>query len=149
MNDKEIGRKILLNFGKRLGNSTVQTLWKKYQETNRISNNRSKEGRARLMDQDDQAMLIDIAKENRLSSVKSLKNDLNLSPNRETVNRELLEKGYKAYKAPMKPLLTQDNILQRYEFAFKHQHCGTISGEGSPFQTKMYCDWSARMEGFL
>ena len=93
MSDKEIRRKILLDFGRRLGSSTVQTLWKKYQETNSISNNWSKEGRPRLLNQDDQAMLIEAVKENCLNSVRSLKNDLDLSPSRETINRELLKKG--------------------------------------------------------
>jgi len=36
--DKEISQQILLNFDRKLGNPTVQRVWKNYQETKSTSN---------------------------------------------------------------------------------------------------------------
>jgi len=45
ISDKEIKRRIENDFGRTLGNSTVKTVWDKYQETGSISNRWSDGGR--------------------------------------------------------------------------------------------------------
>lgn len=124
--DKQIARDILSTFGRKLGNSTVSTLWEKYQKTHTIANNWNTEGRPKLLNEEDDEMLIEAVRENRLSSAKDLKDDLELPVSRETVNRELLSLGYKAYKAPAKPLLKPENMDERYAFADKYQSWGVI-----------------------
>lgn len=122
MNDKEIKRRIEGDFGRTLGNSTVKAVWDKYQETDSISNRWSHEGRPRSLGQEDRDLLIQTARQNRLSSALDLKNELNLPVSRETVNRELLEKGYKAYRSPARPLLKAEHIEARYAFADVHKN---------------------------
>ena len=126
MNDKQISEDILSTFGRKLGNSTVSNLWKKYEKTHTIANNWNMEGRPKLLNEEDDEMLIEAVRENRLSSANDIKDDLKLSVSRETVNRELLGLGYKAYKAPTKPLLKQENMYERNRFADKHQSWGVI-----------------------
>ena len=140
MSDKEIKRRIENDFERPLGNSTVNTVWTKYQNSNSIDNRWSSEGRPRSLGQEDRDLLIQTARENRLSSAMDLKNFLNLPVSRETVNRELLDKGYKAYKPPAKPLLRPEHILERYAFADSHKNWRNrewhrvIFTDESPFQ---------------
>ena len=56
-------------------------------------------------------------------SVKERKEELDLEAGRSTINRALLDNGFKAYKAKKKPpfsALSEDNIEKRLEFAFNH-----------------------------
>jgi len=122
--DKQIGRDIFSVYGRRIGNSTVKTLWNKYQKTHSLANDWSMKGRSKLLNQEDDEMLIQAVRENRLSSAKDLKNNLELPVSRETLNRELLSLGYKSYKAPAKPVLEPDHMLERYRFADGHQSWG-------------------------
>jgi len=138
MSDKKIREQIFSEFGRQLGNSTVQSVWKKYQETDEVSNRWSSQGRPRLLNEEEQDKLIEAVKENRLSSSRELKNDLNFKVSRETVNRELLAKGYKAYRAPAKPLLSEANVFKRYQFALKYQ-----SWRGIRWRTVVFSDESA------
>ena len=124
--DKEIKRIIYADFGRTLGNSTISTLWKKHLETNTISNNWSSQGRPRVLKEEEKEMLIETVRENRLISTRELKKDLELDASRETINRELLRNGYKAYKAPAKLLLKECHMEQRYRFALKYQSWGEI-----------------------
>jgi len=66
-------------------------------------------------------MLIEKVKENRFSSTNQLKYELNLQASRQTINRELVSKGYNSYKAPSKLLLNDYQIGQRLLFARAHQ----------------------------
>lgn len=124
--DKEIKRIIFSDFNRTLGHSTISTIWKKYKESESISNQWSTQGRPRVMKEEEKEMLIENVREDRLSSSRQLKEDLKLSASRETINRELLRKGYKAYRAPAKPLLTEDHIQQRERFAIKYQSWGRV-----------------------
>ncbi len=136
--DKEIRQAIFSEFGRSLGHSTIDTLWKKYQQTHNVSNDWSTQGRPKVLGEEERKELIETARENRLSSSRDLKNFLNLSASRETVNRELLREGYKAYRAPAKLLLTKENIEQRYRFAKQLESWG-----GVRWRTVVFSDESA------
>lgn len=124
LSNKGIKRQIFKDFGRSIGNSTVETTWENYQKTGTISNQWSTEGRPKVMSLEAQDLLIETARENRLSSAKELKSELNLDASRQTINRELLIRGYNSYRAPVKPLLTDDHIRQRILFAQAHHSWG-------------------------
>jgi len=67
-------------------------------------------------------LLIETVQQNRLSSTRELKYELNLDASRQTINRELVRKGYNSYRAPTKPLLNDDHKRGRLLFAQAHQH---------------------------
>lgn len=119
--NKQIAKQVLSDYKRSIGNSTIENIWEKYQETGQIYNEWSHKGRPKLLNEEEQDLLIQTARDNRLSSSSELKQMLNLTVSRETVNRELVKHGYLAYKAPAKPLLSDDNIRERYQFALKHQ----------------------------
>ena len=58
--------------------------------------------------------------ENRTASVRDRQERLNLQAGRTTINDALLEMGYKSYRAPKKPLLSDKNIDNRFQFAEDH-----------------------------
>ena len=122
LSNKDIDKLILAEFGRKLGHSTVQNVWKKFLETEQVSNQWSTMGRPKALNEEEREMLIETARDNRLSSTRELLEEVKFGISRETANRELLAKGYKAYKAPAKPLLTEDNIAARYQYARRHRY---------------------------
>ena len=61
--DKTIAKLILSEFGRELGNSTVQNIWEKYQETNQVSNQWCTKGRPKAMNEEEQETLIQTARD--------------------------------------------------------------------------------------
>lgn len=119
--DNKIAEQISNDFHRKIGHSTVQAIFAKYQKTGTVSNEWSDQGRPKSLTLEEQERLIETARNNRLSSTKDLKDQLNFGASRETLNRELLRRGYKAYRAPVKPLLTDDHKRQRLLFAEEHR----------------------------
>ena len=77
-------------------------------------------GRPKAINEEDLERLLDSCREDRVISVKERKEELDLEAGRFTINRALLDNGFKAYKARKKPPLSEDNIEKRLEFAFNH-----------------------------
>lgn len=119
--DKAIARQILIDYNRKIGNSTVSRIWENYQKTKTVSNHWNTQGRPKLLTTDQQEQLIESVRENRLLSSRELGNQLNLNASRQTINRELINAGYHAYRAPQKPLLSDDNIRDRLNFAREHR----------------------------
>jgi len=82
-----------------------------------VANRRNIHGRPKALSEDDIERLIESCREDRTMSVKERKHELDLEASRATINKTLLEHGFKAYKARKKPPLTPENIEARLEFA--------------------------------
>jgi len=65
---------------------------------------------------------VEMVLRDRMASAKEIRDELELSVSKETMNRELKRLGFYAYRAPTKPLLTLDNIQQRLNFAREHMY---------------------------
>jgi len=120
ISNKEIARRILEIFGRRLGNSTVKGIWDKYQQKGNVGNDWSHEGRPRSLTNEHLEQIRVMIEGDRLASAREIRDELELPASRETVNREMLRLGYHAYRAPIKSLLSFDNMNQRLQFAQEH-----------------------------
>jgi len=77
--------------------------------------------KARILTEEQSEQIIEEATSNRINSKREIKLHLELEASRETINRELLRKGYKAYKTPSKPNLTDFNKDERLACAYEYQ----------------------------
>ena len=107
-------------FGRVIGHQTVKRIWTNFQATGSVDNRWSIQGRPKTISQEDLEALLGSCREDRVISVKERKEVLDLEAGRSTINRALLDHGFKAYKARQKPPLSDDNIEKRLEFAIDH-----------------------------
>ena len=119
--NKQVARIVSEEYERPMSHQTVQKIWTLYQDTGLVECQWSKKGRPRTLNNDQIGMLIENCEDDRTSSVKERRKDLNLEASRSTINKTLLELGYKAYKARKKPVLTVDNIRGRLQFAREYK----------------------------
>ena len=117
LQNKSIARGLTETYKRPISHQTVKRIWTKYEKTGNVDNNWSLKGRPTVLSEDDLEILIDSCSENRTLSSKERKEELELVASRSTINKALLEHGFKAYKARKKPPLTAQNIQDRLEFA--------------------------------
>ena len=96
--NKQIDEQVFLVFKRQIGNSIVQRVWQKYQEIGDISNQWSHQGRPTPLSEEDEQRVIDMVREDRLSSSKEIVEKLELDVSRQTVNKMLINECYKSYK---------------------------------------------------
>jgi len=70
LTDTEIANRIMINFGRKLGNSTVQRIWDKYKETDSTANNWNQDGRPRLITEEQREEIEKMVLDNRMSSAR-------------------------------------------------------------------------------
>ena len=85
-------------FGRAISHQTVKRIWDNYQETGSVDNRWSSMGRPKAISEEDLERLLDSCREDRVISVKGRKEELDLEAGRSTINRALLDNGFKAYK---------------------------------------------------
>jgi len=100
-----------------LSHQTVKTIWVKYQKNNDVTNKWNLKGRPHAMNEEDIEDLLDFFRDNPKKSVYEAKRTLDLPYSRQTLNDVLLEKGLKAYRAPKKFFISEDNVFKRHQFA--------------------------------
>ena len=96
---------------------TVNSVWLKYLETEKIDNLWCTQGRPSVMEEEDKNQLKRFFRKNPKKSISEAKISLNLSAGRSTINRQALDFGLRAYKAPRKIKISEDNVMKRLEFA--------------------------------
>jgi len=102
-----------------LSHKTVKSIWEKYEAMETVENQWSDKGRPSTIEEADILRLERFFKRNPKKSVNEAKKALNIQASRETINRTVLDNGLKAYKAPTKILISNDNKRKRLEFAEK------------------------------
>ena len=111
--NKGIASAIFQHFNRSVCHKSVKRVWEKFQRTDSLENQWNQAGRPRLLTEDDLEALALHCVEDRIASVKERIEDLGIEASRETVNRRLLDMGYKAYRARKKPLLTEEHMFER------------------------------------
>ncbi len=101
--DQAIAEKIFSEHGRSIGHSTVPRIWRNYQGTMSVSNHWSNQGRPGALNTEEQDRLVETARNDRLSSARSLRNELNLNASQETANR-VIEEGIKSLPSPNKTI---------------------------------------------
>lgn len=119
--NKMVARTSTEHSGRSISHQTVKRIWDAYQETGTVDNRWSKDGRPKTISEEEIRRLLESCQENRQMSVKERKEELALEAGRSTINRTLLDHGFKAYKPRKKPPLTENNIIGRLEFALEHE----------------------------
>jgi len=107
-----------------LSRQTVNSIWSKYQQTGQVENLWNQEGRPALLNEEDLRRLEKFFLKNPKKSVNEAIHKLGIDASRETVNREILDWGLRAYRAPKKFYLRPDNARLREEFAIKMANKG-------------------------
>ena len=117
LSHKAIARGITQTYNRSISHQTVKRIWIKYEETGNVASCWNIDGRPKALSEEDLERLIDNCREYRTLSVKERKEELDLEASRTTINKALLDHGFKAYKARKKPPLTPGNIEARLSFA--------------------------------
>lgn len=115
--NKEVGRMISVQFERPIKHQTVKRIWTLYEETGHVSNRWNTEGRPKALSGEELQALVESCEAERNLSVRERKEDLNLDASRSTINKALLDMGYKAYKVRKKPILTPFHVEDRLAFA--------------------------------
>jgi hypothetical protein len=119
--NKGTARLILVDHQRGIGHQEVKRVWLRYQETNGVTNAWSTQGRPKALTLENLDSLEQNCFDDRNSSVIQRKMELELNAGRSTINRALVEMGYKAYKAKKKLVLRDVNIQERFTFARNHR----------------------------
>lgn len=121
LSNREIAR-IVGNLYNRptLTHQQVKYIFDKYSERGSVENFWNQDGRPKVLSPEQVEELINHATRNRTDSVNKYKEELNFTASRQTMNNTLIENGLKAYAAPPKLLLSQDNTRARMTFAEDH-----------------------------
>lgn len=118
MSDKDTAQIVGLEYNRpTLSRQTVKAIYKKYHETQGVSNQWSTQGRPFSLNEEDLKKLVKYFQKNPKNSVQEAKNTLNLPASRQTINRVLLHQGLKAYRAPKKFFISAKNVAKRLQFA--------------------------------
>lgn len=104
-----------------LSKDSVKAVYEKYLEKNSVDNQWSSQGRPQLLDSDQIDEVVDHCLDDRRKSVRQHSIELQIQASRQTVNRALINRGYRAYRARKKPLLRAKNIIKRYKFSQAHE----------------------------
>ena len=107
-----------------LSRQSVKTVWLKFQRTETIDNEWNKRGRPQILDEEDFEEIKTFFNKNPKKSVNEAINSLKLDASRATVNKAILSRGLKAYRAPKKFYIRNGNIQKIYEFSLKTQNKG-------------------------
>lgn len=118
--NKAISSKLLTEYSRNIHPTTVQNVWDRYLANNSVENQWNMQGRPRRFSDDDRDDLEAMIQEDRLLSARQYREQLGFDASRETINREMINLGYKAYKAPPKPLLSESNKQERLDYAQAH-----------------------------
>lgn len=118
---KSVSKVIFAEYGRRVDHKGVKRIWERFQETKSIDNLWSTAGRPQLLTDEDLEALTQSCLEDRISSVKERKEDLELEASRETINRRLLDLGFRSYRAGKKPLLNSTHVEKRFTFALEYE----------------------------
>ena len=120
LSNKQVAKRVTNEYSRSISHQTVQRVWSSYQESGNIENKWSSQGRPKALTDEELDLLVEDCIENRTSSVRERREALDLQASRTTINEALLGLGYKAYKAPKKPILSDNNIENRFTFAEEH-----------------------------
>lgn len=97
----------------------VKAIWEKYEAIGDVLNLWSG-GRPKILEPEEEEALVQSCLENRIISDRERGINLGLEASRQTINRTLLDKGYKSYKAKSRYLIKPENVALREEFAKKY-----------------------------
>ncbi len=122
VSNAEAARLLTLKYGRPLDKKAIKRIWKLYQDTGDVEPLWSKQGRPKVLSSEDRTRLITNVQEKRTLSTQKRKEELDLEVSRSTLNRVLIEEGYYAYKLRRKPILSQENVQSRLEFAKEHEN---------------------------
>lgn len=104
---------------------TVHRILRRYRNTNNVTPDKST-GRPRKTTAREDRLLLNMVRRDRTRSARALSQDwqqtLNRPISRETTNRRMLERGYKAYRPVKKPKLSARHKALRLNFARQHQN---------------------------
>lgn len=103
---------------------TVKSIWEKYKKTKKVDNAWSKEGRPKVLGEEEMEELKEYFQDHPKKSINEAKLDLCLPASRSTLNREVLDLGLKAYRAPKKIFISDNNVALRYEWALRMKQKG-------------------------
>jgi len=109
-----------------LSRQSVKTVWLKFQRTETIDNEWNKRGRPQILDEEDFEEIKTFFNKNPKKSVNEAINSLKLDASRATVNKAILSRGLKAYRAPKKFYISPINISKRLDFANQFE-CMTLN----------------------
>ena len=101
--NKETARRISNEYARAMSHQTVKKIWTLYEETKSVECQWNLEGRPKVLNEDQIERLIESCEEDRMLTVKERKEDLELEASLSTINKTLLDFGYRAYKARKKP----------------------------------------------
>lgn len=121
LTNSAVAREILARHGRKVHSATVKRVWERYQRTGDVANAWNEEGRPPALTQEDRERLEEAVIEDRYLSCSELKDLLGFDVSLATINRELNDLGYNAYKTIKKPFLSESNMNQRFEFAEEHE----------------------------
>ena len=96
--NKETARKVSEEYGRPISHQTVKRIWTLYRDAGSVDYQWSLKGRSKALNDDQIEMLIENCQEDRTSSVKERREDLDLEASRPTIDKTLLGLAYKAYK---------------------------------------------------
>lgn len=121
--NKKVAREVGARFKRPiLTKETVKAIYGKFLATKSVSNDWSTEGRPRVLNEEVVTEIIDSCTNDRTKSVREHRNELQIQASRQSINRALLDRGYRAYRARKKPLLKTINITKRFRFAQQHRN---------------------------
>ena len=121
--NKAIARIIGLEFKRpSISHQTVKMVWDKYTKTQGVSNQWSRVGPPLALSEEDLMRLQRYFNKNPKHSVEEAKVALELPVSRPTINRALLERGIKAYRAPKKFYISPINVIKRNDFALEFEN---------------------------
>ena len=109
-----------------LSHQTVKTIWNKYLKTNGVDHQWSELGRPSVLGETDLERLEEYFKKNPKDSIEEARIALQIDCSRPTINKALLERGFRAYRAPKKFYISPINISKRLDFANQFE-CMTLN----------------------
>jgi len=119
--NKATAREITEVYKRPMNHQSVKRIWNLYEETQGVENQWNFEGRPKVITEETMERLIESCQEDRQMTVKERVEELQINAGRSTVNKALLDEGYKAYRARKKPTLSPENIQDRLNFAQSHE----------------------------
>ena len=122
--NKATAKEITELYSRPMTHQSVKRIWNLYEETQGVENRWNFKGRPKVINEETMLMLIESCQEDRQITVKERIEELLINAGRSTVNKALLDEGYKAYKARKKASLSPENIQCRLQFAQSLEHWG-------------------------
>ncbi len=100
--------------------STIQRIWSRYLEVESVENKWNSNGRPKVVSEVEEEKLVEYCQQKRRHSVKQIKIELGLNAGRLTLNRYLLNNGYKSFRAPQQIKISKKNVQKRLTFSQEH-----------------------------